>query len=62
MFRDCGFCRQTHMSPWADELEEMVMDCRDYHRRRGDPVGALEEWAGRDTVPTLPELACLQAD
>lgn len=62
MMRDCAFCRQLHMSPYVDELEETVLDCRDYRQCRGDPVGRLEEWEGRDTVPIPVELAYFQAD
>lgn len=61
MFRDCIFCRGTHVSPYVEELEEMVLACRDRCHdaaRRGD----LCAWEGRDTIPTLPELACFQAD
>ncbi len=53
MFRDCPFCGARHQSPYVDELEEMVLSCRETvspeHR------GSLEFWMGWDMMPRRPE-------
>lgn len=42
MFRDCPFCGMTHRSPFIDELEEKVLECRG--KARPDNRGNLDTW------------------
>ena len=54
MYRECPFCGGMHQSPYIDELETIVMNCR----QSVAPVrrGTLESWGERDTLPVRPEI------
>ena len=54
MYRECPFCGGTHSSPYMDELEAMVMRCRD--RAAPGARGTLAAWGERDTLPVRPEI------
>ena len=54
MLRECPFCGYTHSSPYADELEEMVLACREH--ASPEQRGSLEAWEDRDTTPIRPEI------
>jgi hypothetical protein len=53
MFRDCPFCGTTHRSPFVDELETVVLACRE--RARPEDRGSLDAWVGHDTLPVRSE-------
>ena len=54
MYRECPFCGATHSSQYVDELEGIVMACRD--RAAPDRRGTLAAWGERDTLPVRPEI------
>ena len=54
MYRECPFCGATHSSPYIDELEGIVMACRD--RAAPDRRGTLASWGERETLPVRPEI------
>ena len=59
MFRECPFCGATHCSPYVDELEAMVLACRD--RAAPDRRGTLAAWGDRETLPARPEMEAFSA-
>ena len=54
MYRECPFCGHTHQSVYVDELEAIVMACRD--RVAPECRGSLEAWGKADTLPIPPEV------
>ncbi|MEK7076924.1 MAG: hypothetical protein AAB967_01695 [Patescibacteria group bacterium] len=54
MYRECPFCGATHGSHYVDELEGIVMACRE--RAAPDKRGTLAEWGDRETLPVRPEI------
>jgi hypothetical protein len=57
MFRECPFCGTHHRSVYVDELEEMVLKCRETAERHR--LGLLEDYAGHETSPTKCETEML---
>ena len=57
MFRECPFCGSTHRSPYVDELENIVMSCRD--KVQPDKRGDLAAWPEQDTLPVRCETEAL---
>lgn len=53
-YRECPFCGVTHSSPYVDELEGIVMACRE--RAAPDKRGTLAAWGDRETLPVRPEI------
>ena len=53
MSRECPFCGSLHVSPYVDELEALVMACRE--KVAPDRRGTLDAWGDRDTLPVRPE-------
>lgn len=53
MTRECPFCGSLHVSPYVDELEALVMACRE--KVAPDRRGTLDAWGDRDTLPVRPE-------
>ncbi len=57
MFRVCPFCGQHHRSEYVDELEEMVLKCRETAERHR--LGLLEDFTEHETTPTKCETEAL---
>jgi len=54
MYRECPFCGETHSSSFIDELEEIVLACRE--RVMPEQRGTLDAWGERETLPVRPEI------
>ena len=51
---ECPFCGGIHESPYVDELEAVVMTCRE--KAAPDRRGTLDAWGDRETFPVRPEI------
>ncbi len=58
MLRECPFCMNVHTSPYVDEVEEIVLRCRD--KAAPEQRGTLDAWEGRETQPVRSEIEALR--
>ncbi len=57
MFRNCPFCGASHRSLYVDELEEMVLRCRETAERY--KLGLLADYSEHEISPTKCETEML---